>query len=63
MTQESHNTTQFVCLFVLTDNEVGCLLCAQAMQVAVRKPTKGTLVTLWLDEYFAVYKNKVESKG
>ncbi len=31
--------------------------------VAVRKPTMGTLVTLWLDEYFAVYKNKVESKG
>jgi hypothetical protein len=28
MMQESHNTTQFVCLFVLTDNEVGCLLCA-----------------------------------
>ena len=34
-----------------------------AKHVAVRKPTKGTLVTLWLDEYFAVYKNKVESKG
>ncbi len=26
-----------------------------AMQVAVRRPIKGTLMTLWLHEYFAVF--------
>ncbi len=33
------------------------------MQVAIRKPTKGTLVSLWLHEYFAVYKSKVKVRG
>ena len=33
------------------------------MQVAIRKPTKGTLVPLWLHEYFAVHKSKVKVKG
>ena len=33
------------------------------MQVAVRKPSKGTYVTLWLHEHFAVYKNKAKPKG
>ncbi len=33
------------------------------MQVAVRKPSKGTLVTLWLHEHFAVYQNKAKPKG
>ena len=31
------------------------------MQVAVRKPKKGKLVTLWLHEYFAV--NGSKTKG
>jgi len=34
-----------------------------AMQVAVRKPSKGTYVTLWMHEHFAVYKNKSKPKG
>ena len=33
------------------------------MQVAVRKPRKGTFVTLWLHKYFAVYPNKAKPKG
>jgi hypothetical protein len=33
------------------------------MQVAVRKPSKGTLITLWLHENFAVYQNKAKRKG
>ena len=33
------------------------------MQVAVRKPSKGTLITLWLHENFAVYQNKAKPKG
>jgi len=32
------------------------------MQVAVRRPCKGTLVTLWMHEYFAVFNNK-RTKG
>ncbi len=32
------------------------------MQVAVRRPLKGTLVTLWMHEYFAVFNNK-RTKG
>jgi hypothetical protein len=32
------------------------------MQVAVRRPLKGTLVTLWVHEYFAVFNNK-RTKG
>ena len=43
----------FVASFVLTT----------AMQVAVRKPSKGTYVTLWMHEHFAVYKNKSKPKG
>ena len=41
------------------------VLCAKGslMQVAIRKPTKGTLVPLWLHEYFAVHKSKVKVKG
>jgi hypothetical protein len=33
------------------------------MQVAISKPTKATLVPLWLHEYFAVYKSKVKVRG
>ena len=33
------------------------------MQVAVRMPSKGTYVTLWMHEHFAVYKNKSKPKG
>ena len=33
------------------------------MQVAVRMPSKGTYVTLWKHEHFAVYKNKSKPKG
>jgi hypothetical protein len=32
------------------------------MQVAVRRPLKGRLVTLWMHEYFAVFNNK-RTKG
>jgi hypothetical protein len=35
----------------------------RAMQVAVRMPSKGTFVTLWMHEHFAVYKNKAKPKG
>jgi hypothetical protein len=33
------------------------------MQVAVRQPRKGSLVALWIHEFFAVHTNKVKSKG
>ncbi len=33
------------------------------MQVAIRKPTKGTLVPLWLHEYYAVHKSKIKVNG
>ena len=33
------------------------------MQVAVRMPSKGTCVTLWMHEHFVVYKNKSKPKG
>jgi hypothetical protein len=33
-----------------------------AMQVAVRRPIKGTLMTLWLHEYFAVFGNNKRSR-
>ncbi len=33
------------------------------MQVAVRQPRKGNLVALWIHEFFAVYTNKLKSKG
>ena len=66
-----------VCLLVLFANvnlnrDKNCrsyvsvsVLCAKGsiMQVAIRKPTKGMLVPLWLHEYFAVHKSKVKVKG
>ena len=47
---------------------IQCVLVAsfvlnRAMQVAVRMPSKGTYVTLWMHEHFAVYKNKSKPKG
>jgi hypothetical protein len=32
------------------------------MQVAVRMPSKGTSIALWLHEFFAVYARKREGK-
>jgi hypothetical protein len=48
-----HVHTFCICLFVLR----------VAMQVAVKKPSKGTFVMLWLHEHFAVYKNMAKPKG
>jgi hypothetical protein len=47
------------------DMPVDCTvgLSETAMQVAVRMPSKGTYVTLWMHEHFAVYKNKSKPKG
>ena len=47
---------------------IQCVLVAsfvlnRAMQVAVRMPSKGTYVTLWMHEHFAVYQNKWKPKG
>ena len=33
------------------------------MQVAIRMPTKGTLLPLWLHEYYAVHKSKIKVNG
>ena len=47
----------FHCFFAAT------FVLKTAMQVAVRMQSKGTYVTLWMHEYFAVYKNKGKPKG
>jgi hypothetical protein len=58
--------TLFSCIhisfFILFMHFACVSLLNTAMQVAVRRPSKGTLVTLWLHEHFAVFKNNARPR-